>query len=131
MRALWSGRQICSHNVSQKVKRIRHLSDMCSLVEKKKRGFFDRKLLFPAFVEMGVFGPRNPLFQEMGIRAAVWDRGNPKPRRQKYAFREYDPVGVCLIKSKRHTGNIAKRRLLVNPYGTEIQTEFCYFSFGE
>ena len=27
MRALWSDRQNCSHNVSQKVKRIRHLSD--------------------------------------------------------------------------------------------------------
>ena len=26
--------------------------------------------------EMGVFGPRNPLFQEMGIRAPVWGRGN-------------------------------------------------------
>ena len=28
MRALWSGRQICSHNVSQKVKLIRHLSEL-------------------------------------------------------------------------------------------------------
>ena len=27
MRALWSDRQTCSHNVSQKVKRIRRLSD--------------------------------------------------------------------------------------------------------
>ena len=26
---------------------------------------------------MGVSGPRNPLFQEMGIRAPVWGRGNP------------------------------------------------------
>ena len=25
---------------------------------------------------MGVFGPRNPLFQEMGIRGSVWGRGN-------------------------------------------------------
>ena len=29
---------------------------------------------------MGVFGPRNPLFQEMGIRGPVWGRGNPNPR---------------------------------------------------
>ena len=28
MRALWSDRQNCSHNVSQKVKRTRRLSDM-------------------------------------------------------------------------------------------------------
>ena len=27
MRALWSDRQICSHNVSQKVKRIRRISE--------------------------------------------------------------------------------------------------------
>ena len=30
---------------------------------------------------MGVFGPRNPLFQEMGIRGSVWGWGNPKPGR--------------------------------------------------
>ena len=29
MRALWSDRPNCSHNVSQKVKRIRHFSDCC------------------------------------------------------------------------------------------------------
>ena len=29
--------------------------------------------------------------------------------------------------SEKRTGNIAKRRLLVNPYGPEFQTEFCYF----
>ena len=29
MRALWSDRQNCSHKVSQKVKRIRRLSDLC------------------------------------------------------------------------------------------------------
>ena len=28
MRALWSDRPNCSHNVSQKVKRIRHLSEV-------------------------------------------------------------------------------------------------------
>ena len=28
MRAIWSARQNCSHNVSQKVKRIRHLSEI-------------------------------------------------------------------------------------------------------
>ena len=47
---------------------------MCSLVE--KWGFFDRKLPLPERGEMGVFGPRNPLFQEMGIRAPVWGQGN-------------------------------------------------------
>ena len=29
---------------------------------------------------MGVSAPQNPLFQEMGIRAPVWGRGNPKSR---------------------------------------------------
>ena len=29
--------------------------------------------------------------------------------------------------SENRTGNIAKRRLFVNPYGPEIQTEFCCF----
>ena len=29
---------------------------------------------------MGAFGPRNPLSQEMGIRAPVWGRGNPKSK---------------------------------------------------
>ena len=29
--------------------------------------------------------------------------------------------------SEKPTGNIVKRRLLVNPYGLEIQTEFCKF----
>ena len=51
---------------------------MCSLVE--KRGFFDRKLPFPERGAMGVFGPRNPLFQEMAIRAPVWGRENPNGR---------------------------------------------------
>ena len=46
---------------------------LCSLVE--KRGFFDRKLPFPGRGEMGVFGPRNPLFQEMCIWGPVWGRG--------------------------------------------------------
>ena len=27
---------------------------------------------------MGVFGPRNPLFQKMGIQGPLWVRGNPK-----------------------------------------------------
>ena len=31
-------------------------------------------------------------------------------------------------KKEKHTWNIAKRRLLVNPYGPEIQTAFCFFS---
>ena len=36
--------------------------------------------------------------------------------------------------SEKLTGNIAKSRLLVNPYGPEIRTEFCYllvFSRGK
>ena len=38
-------------------------------------GFWDRNLHFPAFVGAtgnGGFGPRNPLFQEVGIRAPSW-----------------------------------------------------------
>ena len=33
--------------------------------------------LWKGWGEMGVFGARNPLFQEMGIRALVGGRGNP------------------------------------------------------
>ena len=33
MRALWSGRPNCSHNVSQKVKRIRRFSESCRVTE--------------------------------------------------------------------------------------------------
>ena len=33
--------------------------------------------------------------------------------------------------SEESTGNIAKRRLLVNPYGPEMQTEFCWLSRGK
>ena len=44
---------------------------LCSLAE--KRGFFDRKLPFPGWG----FGPRNPLFQEMGIRALSGVGGIP------------------------------------------------------
>ena len=43
-----------------------------------KWGFLDRKLPFPGRVRvwgMGVSGPRNPLFQEMGIRGPLWGRG--------------------------------------------------------
>ena len=32
---------------------------------------------------------------------------------------------------EERTGNTAKRGLLVNPYGPEIQTEFCCFSRGK
>ena len=43
----------------------------------EKRGLFDRKLPFPGRGEMRVFGPRNPLFQETGIRGPVCGPGNP------------------------------------------------------
>ena len=33
--------------------------------------------------------------------------------------------------SEKRTGNIAKRRLLVNPYGPEIRPEFCCEVLGE
>ena len=46
---------------------------LCSLAE--KRGFLDRKLPFPGRGEMGIFGPRNPLFQKMGIRGLSGVRG--------------------------------------------------------
>ena len=39
-------------------------------------------------------------------------------------------MGVSAVRdivSEESTGNIAKRRLLVNPYGPEIQTEFGQF----
>ena len=40
-----------------------------------KRGFFDRKLPFPGRGKMGIFGPRNPLFQKTGIRGLSGVRG--------------------------------------------------------
>ena len=49
----------------------------------KKKGVFDRKLFLPGREEMGVFGPRNPLVQEMGDSGSVWGRGNPKPNGKK------------------------------------------------
>ena len=39
MRALWSDRQNCSHNVSQKVKRIRRLSDLSLLGSHPRYGW--------------------------------------------------------------------------------------------
>ena len=56
---------------------------LCSLVE-EERGFFGGKLPFPGRGEMGVFGPRNPLFQEMGMRGPVWGRGNAKSKTCSY-----------------------------------------------
>ena len=44
MRALWSDRQNCSHSVSQKVKRIRRVSDFLQRETLSKRGC---KLLQP------------------------------------------------------------------------------------
>ena len=45
-------------------------------------GFWTENSLFQPFFRArgngGFFGPRNPLFQEMGIRAPVWGRGNAK-----------------------------------------------------
>ena len=38
---------------------------------------------------MWVFGPRNPLFQEMGIRGPVWGRGNCKERGEPGMFKEF------------------------------------------
>ena len=52
---------------------------MCSPC-RKKGIFWTENSLFQNEGEMGVFGPRNPLFQEMGIRGPVWGRGNPKAR---------------------------------------------------
>ena len=43
MRALWSGRQICSHNVSQKVKRIRRFSEEKKKKNKGNQGVFAEK----------------------------------------------------------------------------------------
>ena len=52
MRALWSDRQNCSYNVSQKVKRIRRLSEFFSDIRvhtkglaglEKRRAFFERR----------------------------------------------------------------------------------------
>ena len=34
----------------------------------------------------GFLDPRNPLFQEMGIRAPVWDRGNPNTGSENRLF---------------------------------------------
>ena len=76
----------------------------------RKWGFLDRKLPFPAFVRArgnGGFGPRNPLFQEMGIRAPVWGRGNPNTWRlrrlkvlQKHAGTKSSKTIMCVTSGK-------------------------------
>ena len=38
MRALWSERQNCSHNMSQKVKRIRHVSEIPHRLDRTSAG---------------------------------------------------------------------------------------------
>ena len=46
---------------------------------------------------MGVFGPRNPLFQEMGIRGPVWGRGNRNATR--VAADSLDFIAFCRCSS--------------------------------
>ena len=60
MRALWSDRPNCSHNVSQKVKRIRRVSEQSLSrtlrvmgVRAKSRGRPHQKVCFPAAPVMG------------------------------------------------------------------------------
>ena len=50
----------------------------------RKMGIFGPKTPFSRTRGNGVFGPRNLLFQEMGIRAPVWGRGNPNSGLQQY-----------------------------------------------
>ena len=45
-----------------------------------KREFSVQKSPF-SMCSLGVFGPRNPLFQEMGIRGSVWGQADPNTRR--------------------------------------------------
>ena len=54
---------------------------------------------------MGVFGPRNPLFQEMGIRAPVWGRG--KPNACAFYTQNWDPASLAQFPNNR----TAKRRV--------------------
>ena len=49
---------------------------MCSPAE--KGDFFERKLPFTERGERGVLGPRDPLFQEMGVQATVIMRENSR-----------------------------------------------------
>ena len=66
-----------------------------------KWGFFDRKLPFPGRGEVGVFGPRGPLFQEMGVRGPVWGRGHPRAsaKRKKKLYFPARRGGVALRSS--------------------------------
>ena len=45
---------------------------------------------------------------------------------EAHSSRRYGPAARNWFSEKR-TANTAKRRLLVNPYGPEIQTDVCYF----
>ena len=45
----------------------------------------------------------------------------------RHGFPIHSVVGI----SEKRAGNIATRRLLVNPYGPNIQAEFCDFSRGK
>ena len=72
----------------------------------RKKGFFDRKLPFQERGKMGVFGARNPLFQEMGIRAPVWNQGNPNTK-TRTSLHGYFPVAK--MKGLQHLGWSARR----------------------
>ena len=69
MRALWSDRQICSHNVSQKLKRIRRLSEFeektSAILRGSSGGFCDGLFLF------GEWGILRRIFATKGF---PWNR---------------------------------------------------------
>ena len=73
---------------------------------------------------------------KLGIRAANWLEIMTSRDAKVLVFKRLSffvaKIGPKKITSRdgfseKRTGNIAKRRFLANPYGPEIQTEFCYF----
>ena len=68
-------------------------------------------------------GPDTPVFRDP-LGETPRDTSGPKGPRDSCSSSGCSQV---IISEKTYWEHFAKRRLLVNPYGPELQTEFCYF----
>ena len=72
MRALWSDRPNCSHNVSQKVKRIRRVSDSGGCLHRGVAGFKWRKGSFRCMKKKGLENRKHEVKLRPPLCAAPW-----------------------------------------------------------
>ena len=66
-----------SHGLEKGVFGQKILHFPCVPLQEKGGFLTENSLSSPGRAEMGVFGPRNPLFQKMGVRGSLWGRGSP------------------------------------------------------